>query len=150
LKERTMDKKHALALVGGVGLGAGLMYLLDPGSGRYRRALARGRATRLLHQGGDAVRQSARDLGNRSKGFAAGFGTRLHLKRRGGLGAAVGTVGLGLLARSLTNGGGRRFLGRFGRTGRPTLEETTVAGSGQIPQVPIPHPMEEALATVGH
>lgn len=59
-------------LLGAAGLGAGLMYLLDPTGGGRRRALARDKAVRALHVSGDALRKSSRDLANRSKGLMAG------------------------------------------------------------------------------
>jgi hypothetical protein len=64
----------------GAGLGAGLMYLLDPQGGRGRRTVAKTKATSALTKGGDAVKKTTRDLGNRTKGLVAGAGSRL---RRG-------------------------------------------------------------------
>lgn len=57
-----MDRKDQLTLLGGVGLGAGLMYLLDPSGGGQRRAL---------------VRNKSVDMGNRTRGLAARAGSRL-------------------------------------------------------------------------
>lgn len=75
-----MDRQ-TLNLVGsagvGAGLGAGLMYLLDPQVGRRRRAVARDKTVSALHKGGDAVRKTSRDLGNRTKGLVAKAGSRL-------------------------------------------------------------------------
>ena len=59
------------ALLGGLGLGAGLMYLLDPVSGRRRRALLRDQATRTLNHTSDFLDAAARDLRNRAVGVAA-------------------------------------------------------------------------------
>ena len=61
----------------GAGLGAGLMYLLDPQGGRRRRAVARDKAASALNKGGDAVKKTSRDLGNRTKGLVAQVGSRL-------------------------------------------------------------------------
>jgi len=76
-----MDRK-TWNLVGsagvGAGLGAGLMYLLDPQGGRRRRAVARDKTVSALNKGGDAVRKTSRDLGNRTKGLVAKAGSRLH------------------------------------------------------------------------
>lgn len=72
-----MNRGQQWTLAGGVGLGGGLMYLLDPGSGRRRRALARDKAVHLLNKSGGALRKTSRDLGNRTKGLAAGVGSRL-------------------------------------------------------------------------
>lgn len=76
--------KQNLTLVGsaglGAGLGAGLMYLLDPQGGRGRRAAAKTTATSALTKGGDAVKavkKTSKHLGNRTKGLVAGAGARL-------------------------------------------------------------------------
>ena len=62
---------RGLGLLGGIGLGAGLMYFLDPQLGTRRRALARDQFTSLLGQADDAARCVARDVGNRAQGLAA-------------------------------------------------------------------------------
>jgi osmotically-inducible protein OsmY len=54
-----------------IGLGAVLMYFLDPDSGRRRRALLRDKWTRMVHRGTDAARATAKDLGNRASGVVA-------------------------------------------------------------------------------
>jgi hypothetical protein len=128
-------KKQQWLLAGsaglGAGLGAGLMYLLDPQGGGRRRALARAKAVHLLKKGGEAALKTSRDLGNRTKGLLAearsslrheavdddilldrvrskigrvvsGNGWR-RLGRRNTLGAALGAASLGLLARNLTH-----------------------------------------------
>jgi len=59
-------------VIGGIGLGAGLMYLLDPERGRRRRALARDKAKSMLTQSEDAVGRTSRDVSNRARGLAAG------------------------------------------------------------------------------
>ena len=64
-------KNSALALLGGLGVGALLMYVLDPQRGARRRALARDKATRLRHRAGEALGAHSRDLRNRSRGVAA-------------------------------------------------------------------------------
>lgn len=61
----------------GVALGAGLMYLLDPNSGRRRRAMARDQLVHTMHDLGDVVETGARDLGNRARGLIAETGARL-------------------------------------------------------------------------
>jgi hypothetical protein len=53
------------------------MYLLDPQGGRRRRAVARDKTVSALNKGGDAVRKTSRDLGNRTKGLVAKAGSRL-------------------------------------------------------------------------
>jgi hypothetical protein len=64
-------------LVSGLGMGAGLMYLLDPQAGGRRRALVRDKAVSAYSSGSDVVRKTSRDLGNRSKGLAAGVRSKL-------------------------------------------------------------------------
>lgn len=67
-----MNRQQA-GLLGSVGLGAslgaGLMYLLDPESGRRRRAVAKDKAVSALKHGGTALGKKSRHLGNRSKGL---------------------------------------------------------------------------------
>jgi hypothetical protein len=59
------------ALVGGIGIGAALMYVLDPERGKRRRAMARDRAVALANKTGRAFAKTSRDLNNRAKGVAA-------------------------------------------------------------------------------
>ena len=59
------------ALLGGIGLGAAVMYVLDPQGGRRRRALARDKAVSLANKTGRVVEATSRDLANRAKGVAA-------------------------------------------------------------------------------
>jgi hypothetical protein len=75
--ERQQRNLLSAAGLGAAGLGAGLMYLLDPAGGGRRRALARDKAVRAYHVGSDALRKSSRDLGNRSKGLVAGARSKL-------------------------------------------------------------------------
>jgi len=67
----------ALSLMSGLGLGAGLMYLLDPDRGKRRRALARDQIVHQWHAAGDAIATSARDLKNRTRGRVAEMRSRL-------------------------------------------------------------------------
>jgi hypothetical protein len=68
-----------LALLGGgAGLGASLMYLLDPQGGGRRRALARDKAARAYHVSSETLRKSSVDLANRSRGLVASAGSMLH------------------------------------------------------------------------
>jgi uncharacterized membrane protein len=62
--------KAVLAL-GAAGLGAGLMYLLDPESGRRRRARLRDRSRAAAHRGQASLATAGRDLRNRLLGLAA-------------------------------------------------------------------------------
>jgi hypothetical protein len=63
---------RAIALLGGMGLGARMMYLLDPQQSRCRRAIARDRMIRMAHEARDAKDVIVRDMQNRAQGLAAG------------------------------------------------------------------------------
>src|SRR5581483_9512247 len=58
-------------LVTGAALGAGLMYLLDPISGKRRRAFTRDTMTHLAKESDRIVGQTGRDLRNRYEGIVA-------------------------------------------------------------------------------
>lgn len=64
-----MNKK--VALVGGLGLGAALMYLFDPDRGRRRRALIRDKAEGAANKAGDYAGKMSRDFRNRAYGLVA-------------------------------------------------------------------------------
>jgi len=55
----------------GAGLGAGLMFLLDPTRGRSRRAVVRDRLARASRRAREGYRATTKDLGNRIAGVAA-------------------------------------------------------------------------------
>ncbi|HEX7773929.1 MAG TPA: BON domain-containing protein [Pyrinomonadaceae bacterium] len=57
----------------GLGLGTGLMYLLDPDRGRRRRALLRDKCMWAARKTGEGIKVTARDLRNRTQGI-----THLH------------------------------------------------------------------------
>jgi len=57
---------------GAAGIGAGLMYLLDPDRGARRRALVRDKSVHAVHRMNDLLDKSARDLAYRARGLAAG------------------------------------------------------------------------------
>ncbi|MFP3940461.1 MAG: BON domain-containing protein [Thermoanaerobaculia bacterium] len=59
--------------------GAGLMYLLDPESGRRRRALVRDKARRGTNETGRRLRARTTDVGNRARGVVL---ERVHRFRR--------------------------------------------------------------------
>jgi Predicted integral membrane protein len=73
---RENSERNGVVLLGGIGLGALLMYFLDPSKGRRRRALARDRTVRALSRAGERVGGRAHDLGNRAAGIAARVGSR--------------------------------------------------------------------------
>ena len=67
----TNATNNGLGLLGGIGLGAALMYFLDPERGRRRRGLVRDQIVHLFSKTDDAVGATARDLANRTRGLAA-------------------------------------------------------------------------------
>lgn len=60
-----------LTLAGGIGLGAAVMYFMDPERGRRRRALVRDQVAHLAATVPTGVRATRRDLTNRSRGLVA-------------------------------------------------------------------------------
>ena len=65
-----------VTLLAGAGVGAGLLYLLDPNAGARRRALARDQAVSALHRTQDFLGKAGRDMRHRARGMAAA-GSRL-------------------------------------------------------------------------
>jgi osmotically-inducible protein OsmY len=63
------DRTSTLLL--GVGIGAALMYFLDPGRGARRRALLRDQASSAVRSGRQRVQQRTEDLRNRASGAVA-------------------------------------------------------------------------------
>jgi hypothetical protein len=63
--------KIGTALVSGLGLGAGLMYLFDPDRGPRRRARIRSTVAAAQHRSTSAFGKAARDLNNRTAGVIA-------------------------------------------------------------------------------
>jgi len=55
----------------GFGLGAGLMYLLDPNAGRRRRAVLVDKTTSAINTSGEYLDQKRRHLANKAQGLAA-------------------------------------------------------------------------------
>src|SRR5688500_17292510 len=64
-----------LRIISGIGLGAALMYMLDPDRGRRRRALVRDKLASAANKTPDAIGVTARDLSNRVRGLAAQAGS---------------------------------------------------------------------------
>lgn len=62
---------RAVSTMGGLGLGASLMYFLDPERGRRRRALVKDKMASLAAHSPDVLDKAARDFGNRIAGLAA-------------------------------------------------------------------------------
>ena len=71
--------KGIFAILGGLGIGAGLMYLLDPEKGNQRRGLIRDKVLKLNRQTQATVGGKVKDLSNRAKGMLheakSGFGS---------------------------------------------------------------------------
>jgi len=65
------------AALGGVGLGAGLMYILDPDRGKGRRAFARDKVTSAVNKTGEAISRKSHDLKERARGVIAETGSFL-------------------------------------------------------------------------
>ncbi|HLH30930.1 MAG TPA: hypothetical protein VKY31_06975 [Terriglobia bacterium] len=59
----------------GAGIGAGLMYLLDPQLGRRRRAILHDKTVSLTRQATDVVDKTARDVRNRAYGTVVSIKT---------------------------------------------------------------------------
>jgi len=66
---RSHRGKRGIALLSGLGLGAGLMFLLDPRGGRYRRAWLRDKAARATRTSARAIGKASRDVKNRVWGL---------------------------------------------------------------------------------
>jgi osmotically-inducible protein OsmY len=62
-----MNKR--LAVLAGLGLGAGAMFILDPARGRRRRAFLRDKAIHLTRVSGCTLGKTSRDLRNRAIGL---------------------------------------------------------------------------------
>ena len=61
--------KAILTILGGLGAGAAMMYLLDPERGNQRRALIRDKVGKLNRQTQETVSGRMKDLSNRAKGM---------------------------------------------------------------------------------
>ncbi len=66
-----------LMLLCGIGLGAALMYILDPSQGRRRRALLRDKLVGATNKAGDVIGKTSRDLRNRAQGVIHEAGSML-------------------------------------------------------------------------
>ena len=67
---------RGLTLVGGIGIGAALMYILDPERGTRRRALMRDKLLSAANRTNDAMEATSRDLRNRAQGLLAEMKSR--------------------------------------------------------------------------
>ena len=73
-----VDTRMAAPLLGGVGLGAGLMYVMDPSRGTRRRALVRDKLSHVSRAAGTLFYKGSRELRDRSRG--ALIETKTHLQ----------------------------------------------------------------------
>ena len=65
-----MARGRNLSMLAGLGVGATLMYLLDPRGGGRRRALMRDKSIKVSRRTMEALRGHAQDARNRMKGAA--------------------------------------------------------------------------------
>jgi hyperosmotically inducible periplasmic protein len=70
-----VDRNSFLA---GMAAGVAVAFILDPASGRRRRALVRDTFVRAQHRTRDAADAAAKDLSNRARGVAAETRSMLH------------------------------------------------------------------------
>ena len=66
-----MRRDTGLTLLYGIGIGAALMYILDPDRGARRRALLRDKCVSASNRTQEYVGKMSRDLGNRAQGLVA-------------------------------------------------------------------------------
>src|SRR5215217_5134668 len=66
-----MRRDTGLTLLYGIGIGATLMYILDPDRGARRRALLRDKCARASNKTQEYAGKISRDLGNRAQGLVA-------------------------------------------------------------------------------
>lgn len=66
-----MRRDTGLTLLYGIGIGAALMYILDPDRGARRRALLRDKCARASNRTQEYAGKMARDLSNRAQGLVA-------------------------------------------------------------------------------
>jgi hypothetical protein len=69
VRGREVNMKGLMVLLGGAGLGAAIMYLLDPDRGNRRRALIRDKMVKVNRQTQEAVSGKVQDMTNRAKGM---------------------------------------------------------------------------------
>lgn len=68
---------QGMTILSGLGLGAGLMYLLDPNLGRRRRALLRDQLASVASRSSSGLDATWRDVQHRAQGFAAETAARV-------------------------------------------------------------------------
>jgi hypothetical protein len=75
--EGTEGISAGLGLIAGIGLGAGLMYVLDPDRGGRRRAVARDKVVHTVKKAGSTTRAALYHCRNHLRGFVAQADARL-------------------------------------------------------------------------
>src|SRR4029450_13369012 len=75
---------RTLWLLGGLGMGAGLMYLLDPEKGEERRDMVRGQLAAYGRQTEDLLDDTTRTLGRQAQGVLAQTDVRRRQPRERG------------------------------------------------------------------
>src|SRR5262245_15599589 len=70
-EERRKGMNKTTLLIGGLGLGAGLIYMLDPERGERRRAMARTQLERYRRQTDDFWDHTTRSLGRQARALFA-------------------------------------------------------------------------------
>jgi hypothetical protein len=81
----SMLGREVALLAAGVGMGALIMYMLDPEQGRRRRTLARDQVTSFVTEAERKIEAKARHYSNRARGVVAGAKSALREgERRGG------------------------------------------------------------------
>jgi uncharacterized membrane protein len=74
---RIEASKGGAAVLGGLGLGAALMYFFDPAQGRRRRRLVLDKVSRALSASGNAIGTTASDVRHRARGVVAETRSRM-------------------------------------------------------------------------
>ncbi|HLS48175.1 MAG TPA: BON domain-containing protein [Gemmatimonadales bacterium] len=77
MRRQNDSSGKAGALLLAAGVGAALMYFLDPGRGARRRAIARDRTASAVRSGSESVQRRAEDARNRITGAVASARNRL-------------------------------------------------------------------------
>lgn len=72
-----MEGTKGLLMLGCVGLGLGVMYMLDPSAGARRRALLRDQARAYWRKTGTFIERTAHDARNRTRGLVSAARTQL-------------------------------------------------------------------------
>jgi len=142
---------QSLWLFGGLGLGAGLMYLLDPEKGTERRDVVRGHAVDYGRQTGDFLDDTRRTLGRQAQAVLTR--TRQPFSRQPGLGerlltqaeemslpfslCLLGCVGLGVgLGYLFTHQGSPPQRAQLGEKARTYWHPTAPSRSSAVPKAP--------------